>query len=259
MTPSQARKAGWKAADNIIQNFPNKKAQGRLVNQPDVAVRAVVRRQCAELVDTAPGRLGKYIGGTTRPCRNNATVEIKQGWVCKYHARLRRICKCDLCTKWSPLHRRIMAKLRGKDLKLFDEFLMMEANQSDELGVAEAKLEGEWPGWEWMKETIRAHLVAGGKQPAALKTGGTEAVSSSEIVVLRRVRKEALAQIQHLEKLLRLQPSDKYEGAKTALNVMRVWTEREMRKLKAQHNVEVCDGGRKTSELKQDANRHSQH
>lgn len=24
-------------------------------------------------------------------------------------------------------------------------------------------------------------------------------------------------------------------------------------------NVEVCDGGRKTSELKQDANRHSQH
>jgi hypothetical protein len=22
-----------------------------------------------------------------RPCRNNATVETKQGWLCKYHAR----------------------------------------------------------------------------------------------------------------------------------------------------------------------------
>ena len=28
---------------------------------------------------------------------------------------------------------------------------------------------------------------------------------------------------------------------------------------KLRPNVEVCDGGRKTSELKQDANRHSQH
>lgn len=27
----------------------------------------------------------------------------------------------------------------------------------------------------------------------------------------------------------------------------------------SQANVEVCDGGRKASELKQDANRHSQH
>jgi hypothetical protein len=67
---------------------------------------------------------------------------------------LRRKCKCELCTKWSPLHRRIMAKLRGKDRKLFDEFLMMEASQSDDLGAAEAKLAGEWPGWEWMKEAI---------------------------------------------------------------------------------------------------------
>ena len=44
-----------------------------------------------------------------------------------------------------------MTKLRGKDRKLFDEFLMMEASQSDDLGAANAKLAGEWPGWEWMK------------------------------------------------------------------------------------------------------------
>jgi hypothetical protein len=75
-------------------------------------------------------------------------------------------CKCELCTKWSPLHRRIMAKLRGKDKKLFDEFLMMVWNDSDDLGVipfgsflallmlANAKLAGEWPGWEWMPAQV---------------------------------------------------------------------------------------------------------
>ena len=68
---------------------------------------------------------------------------------------LRRKCKCDLCTKWSPLHRRIMAKLRGKDRKLFEEYLMMVWSDSDELGAATAKLDGEWPGWEWMKEAIK--------------------------------------------------------------------------------------------------------
>ena len=48
-----------------------------------------------------------------------------------------------------------MAKLRGKDRKLFDEYLMMNANDSDELGCATAKLAGEWPGWEWMKEAVK--------------------------------------------------------------------------------------------------------
>lgn len=67
---------------------------------------------------------------------------------------LRRKCKCELCTKWSPLIRRIQKKLRGKDAKLFDEYVMMEWQQSDDLGAAEAKLAGEWPGWEWMKEAI---------------------------------------------------------------------------------------------------------
>jgi len=71
-------------------------------------------------------------------------------------------CKCDLCTKWSPLHRRIMAKLRGKDRKLFDEYLMMNASDSDDLGAANAKLAGEWPGWEWMKDEIVAYTACPG-------------------------------------------------------------------------------------------------
>jgi len=47
-----------------------------------------------------------------------------------------------------------MAKLRGKDRKLFEEFLIKEACQSDDLGVANAKLDGVWPGWEWMKVAV---------------------------------------------------------------------------------------------------------
>ena len=34
---------------------------------------------------------------------------------------------------------------------------MMEANQSDDLGAANAKLAGDWPGWEWMKEAVKRH------------------------------------------------------------------------------------------------------
>ena len=72
--------------------------------------------------------------------------------------RVRRKCNCDLCTKWAPLCRRIAAKLRGKDRKLFDEYLMMVWNDSDELGAATAKLDGEWPGWEWMPEVIKQKM-----------------------------------------------------------------------------------------------------
>jgi hypothetical protein len=57
-------------------------------------------------------------------------------------------------------------------------------------------------------------------------------------IVLREVRGEILSQIKHIEKLLRIQESEKYEGAKTALGVLRVWAEREMRKLKVQHSEE---------------------
>ena len=60
-------------------------------------------------------------------------------------------CQCSLCVKWAPLHRRIRAKLRGKDLAMFDEYVMLEMQQADDLGSALAKLSGDWPGWEAMK------------------------------------------------------------------------------------------------------------
>ena len=68
-------------------------------------------------------------------------------------------CTCDICTKWAPLHRRILAKLRGKDRVLFEEFLDMEEQQSTDLGVATAKLDGTWPGWEWLPKVIRRHQL----------------------------------------------------------------------------------------------------
>jgi hypothetical protein len=70
-----------------------------------------------------------------------------------------RKCKCDLCTKWRPLHKRIIAKLRGKDRKLFDEYLMMNASDSDDLCAANAKLAGDWPGWSWMKVAKKIMLA----------------------------------------------------------------------------------------------------
>ena len=66
-------------------------------------------------------------------------------------------CSCDICTKWMPMHRRILAVLTPEDRKLYDEFLMMEANRSDDLGVAEAKLAGDWPGWEWIRDAVKLH------------------------------------------------------------------------------------------------------
>ena len=65
-----------------------------------------------------------------------------------------RQCGCDLCIIWSPLWSRIIPKLDESDRQLFEQHLMNVANDSDSLGSAEAKLAGEWPGWEWMKEAV---------------------------------------------------------------------------------------------------------
>ena len=67
-------------------------------------------------------------------------------------------CTCDLCVKWWPLHRRIEKKLRGRDRKLFEEWQMKVAADSDELGSLTAKINGDWPGWEWMKDAVKQHI-----------------------------------------------------------------------------------------------------
>lgn len=62
---------------------------GASKQEPRQAVREqrLARRQCAELVDTAPGRLGRYVAQTTRQCRNAATVDTPHGPRCTRHAR----------------------------------------------------------------------------------------------------------------------------------------------------------------------------
>lgn len=66
---------------------------------------------------------------------------------------MERKCKCEYCTKWFPLQGRLTEKLKdGPDAKLLEEFFSHEAHQSDELCCANGKLDGNWPGWEFMKE-----------------------------------------------------------------------------------------------------------
>lgn len=69
-----------------------------------------------------------------------------------------RTCKCDMCTKWNPLARRILAKLRGNDKALFNEWLEMEAQQGDDLAATTAKLDGSWPGYEWLPAVIEQKM-----------------------------------------------------------------------------------------------------
>lgn len=74
-----------------------------------------------------------------------------------------RSCPCKLCAKWNPLIERIHKILRNaggehvNDDLLFDELVADWQTQSMDLGAAEAKLEGTWPGWEWMKEARKQH------------------------------------------------------------------------------------------------------
>lgn len=61
-------------------------------------------------------------------------------------------CGCDHCQHWSPLIDRISSQLDEEGKKLLEELVSDWMHQSDDLGVANAKLDGEWPGWEAMKD-----------------------------------------------------------------------------------------------------------
>lgn len=68
------------------------------------------------------------------------------------------MCDCKLCTTWIPLFGRIKEKLDEKDKKLFETFLFEWDAETLDGQVAQAKVEGEWPGWEWMKEEVPKHF-----------------------------------------------------------------------------------------------------
>ncbi len=60
-------------------------------------------------------------------------------------------CGCDHCQHWSPLIDHLNAQLNEEGKKLLDELVTHWMHQSDDLGAANGKLAGDWPGWEAMK------------------------------------------------------------------------------------------------------------
>ncbi len=66
-------------------------------------------------------------------------------------------CGCDYCQHWSPLIAHLDAQLNEEGRKLLDELVCDWMNQSDDVGAANAKLEGTWPGWEWLPAAIEKH------------------------------------------------------------------------------------------------------
>lgn len=66
-------------------------------------------------------------------------------------------CSCHYCTVDSPKHKGIRELLTGQALKDFDYFMNRLMCAEEDRNVADAKLEGSWPGFEWMKEAMQKH------------------------------------------------------------------------------------------------------
>ncbi len=63
-------------------------------------------------------------------------------------------CGCDFCLHWYPLIQHLEAQLDERGRKLLNQLVENWMHQSDDFGVANAKLEGNWPGWEWLPAEI---------------------------------------------------------------------------------------------------------
>lgn len=61
-------------------------------------------------------------------------------------------CGCDQCQHWFPLIEHIRSELSPARRALLDDLISEWMHQSEDLSVANAKLEGSWPGWEALKE-----------------------------------------------------------------------------------------------------------
>lgn len=66
-------------------------------------------------------------------------------------------CDCEWCIKWSPIVQKIMNQLDEESKQEFDDLIMHYACIEDDLGATQAKLEGVWPGWEFMKGVLAEH------------------------------------------------------------------------------------------------------
>lgn len=61
-------------------------------------------------------------------------------------------CGCDFCQHWSPLIDHIDSQLDVNGKKLLEELVTDWMYKCEDRDVANAKLEGSWPGWEEMKK-----------------------------------------------------------------------------------------------------------
>lgn len=60
-------------------------------------------------------------------------------------------CGCDQCQHWSPLIQHIGSELSAERHRLLNDLVEDWVNTREELSLANAKLDGSWPGWEAMK------------------------------------------------------------------------------------------------------------
>lgn len=60
-------------------------------------------------------------------------------------------CLCNDCRHWGPLITHIRAQLDERGQELLNELVDYYGNVEMDLDVANAKLDGSWPGWEAMK------------------------------------------------------------------------------------------------------------
>jgi hypothetical protein len=68
-------------------------------------------------------------------------------------------CDCDWCTVWAPLARKLQAQLPADSQEDFEALLDYLTSAARDGGTAQAKLDGVWPGWEWLPPLIAAHQV----------------------------------------------------------------------------------------------------
>lgn len=62
-----------------------------------------------------------------------------------------RKCGCNWCRHWSPLLQHIEAQLNEEGKKLLNEYVTFVEQEIEDGHVAQAKLNGDWPGWEILK------------------------------------------------------------------------------------------------------------
>jgi len=66
----------------------------------------------------------------------------------------RRNCLCDFCTRINPMQKRIRDALPAELQSDFEYITMRMMCAEEDRDVAESKLHGQWPGWEWMAKAV---------------------------------------------------------------------------------------------------------